>query len=84
MQKATSAATGTPDMLLAERVDQLRNALGHHVRTPDSPYGRKLPVHVVGAITWIVAIMNHLLIAVAELQRATRLSHSEYRTSIWS
>jgi hypothetical protein len=32
----------------------------------------------------IIVIISHLLIAVAELQRAPRLSHSGYRASIWS
>ena len=35
-------------------------------------------------LTWIVAIISHFFIAVAELQRAPRLSHSGYRANIWS
>src|SRR6266851_4642644 len=32
----------------------------------------------------MVAMIGHLFIAVVELQRAPRLSHSGYRASIWS
>jgi hypothetical protein len=35
-------------------------------------------------LTWSVVIISHFFIAVAELQRAPRLSHSGYRPSIRS
>ena len=60
----------------------LGSAFGLWLRFDGHP--RTLCIRVFRGKSCNLAIFSHFLIAVTELQRAPRLSHSGYRASIWS